>query len=133
MLNDKELASVESIAPLLLSEAKTALEGSAGFEFTMELGTHVQPGLRIHSPVSLDDDPDSPPFPLDLLVGLPLGELRALANAGVTEREALVARFGATFAPRLLRSIQHLAPHSVNYEAGCQSYRGTIAVLLDKG
>jgi hypothetical protein len=133
MLNDKELASVESIAPFLLSEAKTALEGSAGFEFTMELEMHVQPGLRIRSPVSLDDDPDSPPFPLDLFVSLPIGELRALANAGVTEREALVARFGATFAPRLLRSIQHLAPHSVNYEAGCQSERGTIAVLLDEG
>jgi hypothetical protein len=71
MLNDKELARVESIAPFLLSEAKTALEGSAGFEFTMELEMHVQPGLRIRSPVNLDDDPDSPPFPLDLFVGLP--------------------------------------------------------------
>jgi hypothetical protein len=122
-----------SVAPFLLSEAKTALACSAGFAFTMELGMHVQPGLRIRSPVSLDDDPDTPPFPLDLFVGLPLGELRALANAGDTEREALVARFGATFAPRLLRSIQRLTPHSVNYEAGCQSERGTLAVLLDEG
>ena len=131
MLNDKELARVESIAPFLLSEAKTALEGSAGFEFTMELEMHVQPGLRIRSPVNLDDDPDSPPFPLDLFVGLPLAELRALANADDTERDALVARFGASFAPRLLRSIQHLVPHDVDYEAGCQSERGTIAVLLE--
>jgi hypothetical protein len=131
MLNDEELARVESIAPFLLSEAKTALASNAHYTFTMELEMHVQPGLRIRSLVSLDDDPDSPPFPLDLFVGLPLGELRALVNAGDTERDALVARFGATFAPRLLRSIQRLAPHDVNYEAGCQSERGTLAVLLE--
>ncbi|MFM0522915.1 hypothetical protein PQR08_36425 [Caballeronia jiangsuensis] len=47
------------------------------------------------------------------------------------ERDALVARFGASFTPRLLRAIQHLAPHDVDYEAGCQSERGTIAVLLE--
>ncbi|MDR5755008.1 MULTISPECIES: hypothetical protein [unclassified Caballeronia] len=61
--------------------------------------------------------------------------MRARANAGDTERDALVARFGARFgarfAPRLLRSIQHLMPHDVDYEAGCQSERGTIAVLLE--
>jgi hypothetical protein len=131
MLNEEELAAVASIAPFLLSEAKTALDSNAGYTFTMELQTHLQPGLRIRSPVSLDDDPDSPSFPLDLFVGLPLAELRALANADDTERDALVARFGASFAPRLLRAIQHLAPHDVDYEAGCQSERGTIAVLLE--
>ncbi|WP_235021322.1 hypothetical protein [Caballeronia telluris] len=57
--------------------------------------------------------------------------MRALANAGDTERDALIARFGARFAPRLLRSIQHLMPHDVDCEAGCQSERGTIAVLLE--
>ncbi|SAL74818.1 hypothetical protein [Caballeronia telluris] len=131
MLNDEELATVKSIAPFLLSEAKTALACNARYTFTMELETHVQPGLRIRSPVSPDDDPDSSPFPLDLFVGLPVAELRALANAGDTERDALVARFGARFAPRLLRSIQHLTPHDVDYEAGCQSERGTLAVLLE--
>ncbi|WP_309784736.1 MULTISPECIES: hypothetical protein [unclassified Caballeronia] len=131
MLNDEELATVKSIAPFLLSEAKTALASNAQYTFTMELEAHVQPGLRIRSPVSPGDDPDSPPFPLDLFVGLPVAELRALAHAGDTERDALVARFGARFAPRLLRSIQHLMPHDVDYEAGCQSERGTLAVLLE--
>jgi hypothetical protein len=47
MLNDEELAAVESIAPFLLSEAKTALASNARYTFTMELQTHLQPGLRI--------------------------------------------------------------------------------------
>jgi len=84
MLNEEELAAVASIAPFLLSEAKTALASNARYTFTMELQTHLQPGLRIRSPESPDDDPDSPPFPLDLFVGLPLAELRALASAEQT-------------------------------------------------
>ncbi|MDR5755009.1 MULTISPECIES: hypothetical protein [unclassified Caballeronia] len=45
MLNDEELATVKSIAPFLLSEAKTALASNAQYTFAMELETHVQPGF----------------------------------------------------------------------------------------
>jgi len=44
---------------------------------------------------------------------------------------ALIAHFGATFSPRLLRAIQHFDSHTVDYEAGCQSEPGTSTVIFE--
>ena len=53
----------------------------------MELETHLQPGLRIRAPDSSLDS--TPPFPLNLFVGIPTGELRTLAHANPAQRDRL--------------------------------------------
>jgi hypothetical protein len=72
LLNDEEIARLQSVAPFLQSEAHTALEFEADYAVTMELETHLQPGLRIRAPYSSTTrvDADGPPYPLDLFVGL---------------------------------------------------------------
>ena len=132
LLIDDEIARLESLAPFLLSEAKAALASNVGHAFTMELAEHVPPGLRIRAPDNPNDDRDAPLWPLDLFVGLPLVELRRLANATDGARERLIARFGATFVPRLSRAIRQLAPHDIHYEAGRQTEKETLTVLLDE-
>lgn len=129
MLSEQEISALQDVAPSLLSEAKTASPENKAFVFSMELESHLLPGLRIRMPPSPDDNP--PPFPLDLFVGIPLAELKALAHADAAERQKLVAHFGATFSPRLLRAIQHFDAHTVNYEAGFQSEPGTTSVILE--
>jgi hypothetical protein len=129
-LTDAELANLQGVSARLASKARTASPGNTLFEFTMELESHLQPGLRIRAPRSPEDDPDSPPFPLDLLVGIPLPELQALAHADDAERDRLIAHFGASFSPRLLRAIQQFEPHEIDFDAGCQSAPGTPVVML---
>jgi len=88
MLTDQEISSLQDVVPRLLSEAKTASPGNANFIFTMELETHLQPGLRgfrIRAPESSIDS--TPPYPLNLFVGIPVGELRTLAHAAPAQRD----------------------------------------------
>lgn len=134
LLSEEELARLQSVAPFLQSEAHAALEAEANYEVTMELGSHLQPGLRIRAPDSAQTiaDVDAPPYALDLFVGLPLSELRALAHADDAAREAEIARFGARFSPRLLRAIARMTPHEVDLDAGVQSEAGTLSVMLDE-
>jgi hypothetical protein len=133
LLTDEEIARLQTVVPLLLSEASTALQLAPHYEFTMELETHLQPGLRIRAPETPETagDPDAPPYPLDLFVGLPLDELRGFARADDASRAERVAHFGAAFAPRLLRAINAQTPHEIDLEAGVQSQAGTLAVMLD--
>jgi hypothetical protein len=135
LLNDEEIARLQSVAPFLQSEAHTALEFEADYAVTMELETHLQPGLRIRAPYSSTTrvDADGPPYPLDLFVGLPLDELRALANADESAREAQLASFGSAFSPRLLRAIAKMTPHKIDLDAGVQSEAGTLSVMLEQG
>ncbi|MFM0323257.1 hypothetical protein [Caballeronia glebae] len=134
LLSDEELARLQSVAPFLCSEAHTALQLEADYEVTAELESHLQPGLRIRAP----DSPrtttafDAPPYALDLFVGLPLNELRALAHADDATREAEIARFGARFSPRLLRAIARMTPHEIDLDAGVQSAAGALSVMLDE-
>jgi hypothetical protein len=134
LLSDEELARLQSVAPFLQSEAHMALELEGDYEVTMELESHLQPGLRIRAPDTpgTSADPDAPPYALDLFVGLPLVELRALSHADAITREAEIARFGARFSPRLLRAIAIMAPHEIDLDAGVQSEAGTLAVMLDE-
>jgi hypothetical protein len=134
LLNDEEIARLQSIAPFLQSEAHTALEFEADYVVTMELDTHLQPGLRIRAPEASTKNvnADGPPYSLDLFVGLPLDELRALANADDAAREAQLASFGAAFSPRLLRAIERMTPHEIDLDAGVQSEAGTLSVMLEK-
>ncbi|SAL26417.1 hypothetical protein AWB70_01509 [Caballeronia cordobensis] len=134
LLSDEELARLQSVAPFLRSEAHSALEAEASYEVTMELESHLQPGLRIRAPESArtSADADAPPYPLDLFVGLPLSELRALSHADDATREADIARFGARFSPRLLRAIATMTPHEIDLDAGVQSEAGTLSVMLDE-
>jgi hypothetical protein len=134
LLSDEELARLQAAAPFLRSEARTALEAEADYEVTMELESHLQPGLRIRAPDSpqTSADPDAPPYPLDLFVGLPLSELRALSHSDDATREAELARFGARFSPRLLRAIATMTPHEIDLDAGVQSEAGTLAVMLEE-
>lgn len=129
MLTDQEISLLQDVVPRLLSEAKTASADNVNFIFTMELETHLQPGLRIRAPESSTDS--TPPFPLNLFVGIPIGELRTLAHANPSQRDRLIAHFGATFSPRLLRAIHHFDAHTIDYEAGCQSEPGTSTVILE--
>ncbi|CAN7683276.1 hypothetical protein [Caballeronia sp. LjRoot31] len=130
MLTDQEISSLQDVVPHLLSEAKTASPDNASFIFTMELGTHLQPGLRIRAPnFSIDS---APPFPLNLFVGIPIDELRTLAHATPTQRDQLIAHFGVTFSPRLLRAIQRFDAHTIDYDAGCQSEPGPSTVILEE-
>jgi len=129
MLDDQEISALQDVVPALLSEAKTSSPENADFVFTMELESHLLPGLRIRNPPSPEDNP--PPYALDLFVGIPIAELRTLAHANAEEREKLIARFGATFSPRLLRAVQHFDAHTINYEAGYQSEPGTTTVILE--
>ncbi|MFM0137455.1 hypothetical protein [Caballeronia grimmiae] len=133
LLTDEELARLQPIAPFLQSEARTSLEAEAEYEIVMELETHLQPGLRVRGTESpaTTADPDAPPYPVDLFVGLPLEELRALANANDKERDDAIARFGATFPPRLLRAIAKMTPHQIDLDAGVQSEAGTLSVILE--
>jgi hypothetical protein len=133
LLSDEEIARLQNVVPSLLSEASTALQLAPHYDFTMELETHLQPGLRLRAPDTpeTDGDRDSPPYPLDLFVGVPLDELRALAKADDASRAERVAHFGASFAPRLLRAINTQTPHEIDLEAGVQSEAGTLAVMLD--
>jgi hypothetical protein len=134
LLSDEELARLQSVAPFLQSEAREALEAEAQYEVTMELEAHLQPGLRIRTPASPETnaDPDAPPYAIDLFVGLPLNELRALSHADDAAREAALARFGARFSPRLLRAIAKMTPNEINLDAGVQSEAGTLSVMLDE-
>ncbi|SAK78545.1 hypothetical protein [Caballeronia ptereochthonis] len=134
LLSDEELARLQSVAPFLQSEARAALENEAQYEVTMELETHLQPGLRIRAPDSPETtaDPDAPPYAIDLFVGLPLNELRALSHADDATREAALARFGAHFSPRLLRAIAKRMPHEIDLNAGVQSEASTLSVMLDE-
>lgn len=133
LLNDEEIARLQSIAPFLQSEAHEALEFEAKYVVTMELEAHLQPGLRIRPPRSgaLPADANTPPYPLDLFVGVPLDELRALIDADDRVREERLAHFGATFSPRLLRAIATMTPHQVDLDAGVQSEAGSLSVMLD--
>ena len=132
LLSDEELARLEGVAPFLESEAKTSLNFASDYEVTAELEAHLQPGLRIRAPTSqpASSDPDAPPYPLNLFVGLPLDELRNLAHADDMAREAMIARFGASFTPRLLRAIETETPGAINLDAGVQSESGTLSVML---
>jgi hypothetical protein len=134
LLSDEELARLQSVAPFLQSEARAALEAEAEYEVTTEFETHLQPGLRIRTPDSRETnaDPDSPPYAIDLFVGLPLNELRALSHADGATRDAALARFGARFSPRLLRAIAKMTPHEIDLDAGVQSEAGTLSVMLDE-
>ena len=134
LLTDEELARLQPVAPFLQSEARTSLEAEADYEVTMELENHLQPGLRIRAPESPATtlELNAPPYPLDLFVGLPLAELRTLANANERERNDAIALFGATFSPRLLRAIAKMTPHEIDLDAGVQSEAGTLSVMLDE-
>lgn len=134
LLSDEELARLQSVAPFLQSEARAALEDEARYEVAIELENHLQPGLRIRAPESPETsaDADAPPYAIDLFVGLPLNELRALAHADDAARDTALARFGAHFSPRLLRAIAKMIPHEVDLEAGVQSEAGTLSVMLDE-
>ncbi|MBW9102468.1 hypothetical protein [Paraburkholderia phenoliruptrix] len=135
LLSDEELARLNGVAPFLESEAKTSLNFAPDYEVTAELAAHLQPGLRLRAPAPDTSAPDAadkdvPPYPLNLFVGLPLEELRKLARADDSEREALIARFGASFTPRLLRAIETETPGAVNLDAGVQNESGTLSVML---
>ncbi|MDR5816858.1 MULTISPECIES: hypothetical protein [unclassified Caballeronia] len=134
LLSDEELARLQDVAPFLASEARGALEAEAPCQVTAELASHLQPGLRIRAPGSptTDADPDAPPYPIDLFVGLPLSELRALSHADEATRNDALARFGAGFSPRLLRAIAKMAPHEIDLDAGVQNEAGTLSVMLDE-
>ncbi|MDR5856604.1 hypothetical protein P9239_23250 [Caballeronia sp. LZ062] len=134
LLTDEELARLETVAPFLQSEARTSLEFEAEYEITMELAEHLQPGLRVRAPVATGAAAaiTAPPYPLDLFVGLPLNELRALAHADDRRREDAIALFGATFSPRLLRAIAKMTPNEIDLDAGVQSEAGTLAVMLEE-
>lgn len=137
MLTDEEIARLQAVAPFLRSEAAEALKSSGRHEVTLELEAHLQPGLRIRAPQtaqtprSARDRDAAPPYPLDLFVGLPLNELRALANGGDAARERGVAHFGATFLPRLVSAIQTMTPDEIDLTAGVQGKPGTLSVMLD--
>ncbi|WP_025600034.1 hypothetical protein [Burkholderia sp. WSM2230] len=135
LLSDEELARLDGVAPFLESEAKTSLDFASNYEVTAEFQAHLQPGLRVRAPASDaarrdTGDTDTPPYPLNLFVGLPLDELRELANADDSAREALIARFGASFTPRLLRALETETPGAVNLDAGVQNESGTLSVML---
>ena len=134
LLSDEELARLQSVAPFLRSKAHAALELEADYDVTMELESHLQPGLRIRAPDSprTSADPNEPPYAVDLFVGLPLKELRALSHADDATRDAELARFGSRFSPRLLRAISAMTPHEIDLDAGVQSEPGTLAVMLDE-
>jgi hypothetical protein len=134
LLTDEELARLQTVAPFLLSEARTSLLSEAEYEFTMELAEHLQPGLRVRAPdLSVAPaEPDVPPYALDLFVGIPLAELRALAHADDKAGDAAIAQFGATFSPRLLRAIAKITPNETDLDAGVQSEAGTLSVTLDE-
>jgi hypothetical protein len=133
LLSDEELARLEGVEPFLREEARSALPADADYEVLAELSEHLQPGLRIRVPGGPDIamEPQTPPYPLDLFVGLPLDELRGIANHEGAARDAALARFATTFAPRLLRAIAALTPHQIDLEAGVQSEPGTLAVMLE--
>lgn len=133
LLSDEELARLEAAEPFLREEARSALPADGDYEIRAELREHLQPGLRIRVPSGPGDAAQSqtPPYPLDLFVGLPLDEMRAIAHSDGAVRDQAIARFGATFAPRLLRAIATLTPHEINLDAGVQSEPGTLAVILD--
>lgn len=133
LLTDEELARLDAIAPFLQSEAKTALDAEGDYEIEIELAEHLQPGLRVRArePADAGAETDTPPYPLDLFVGLPLDELRTLSASEGAARETAIARFGATFSPRLLRAIAQMAPHEIDLQAGVQSEPGVLAVMLD--
>ncbi|VXB09331.1 conserved hypothetical protein [Burkholderia sp. 8Y] len=134
LLTDEELARLETVAPFLQSEARTSLEFEADYEITMELAEHLQPGLRVRAPAATAAAAAlaAPPYPIDLFVGLPLNELRALAHADDRQRDNAIARFGATFSPRLLRAIAKMTPNEIDLDAGVQSEAGTLAVMLEE-
>ncbi|WP_244817404.1 hypothetical protein [Caballeronia sp. Lep1P3] len=134
LLTDEELARLQTVAPFLQSEARTSLEAEADYEIVMELAEHLQPGLRVRAPESATTtaSPDDPPYALNLFVGLPLAELRALAHADERERNAAIALFGATFSPRLLRAIATMTPNEIDLDAGVQSQAGTLSVMLEE-
>ncbi|HEY2020862.1 hypothetical protein [Paraburkholderia sp.] len=133
LLTEEELARLAAVAPFLESEAKSALGAQADYEIEMELAEHLQPGLRVRARVATDAraDTDTPPYPLDLFVGLPIDELRALSASDGAARDRMIAHFGATFSPRLLRAIAEMLPHEVDLQAGVQSEAGVLAVMLE--
>lgn len=135
LLSDEELARLDGVAPFLESEAKTSLNFAPDYEVTAEFEAHLQPGLRIRAPASdagraEPRDADTPPYPLNLFVGVPLGELRQLAQGDDSKREAMIASFGASFTPRLLRAIETEMPGAINLDAGVQNEAGTLSVML---
>ncbi|MBB5399307.1 hypothetical protein OKW50_001631 [Paraburkholderia youngii] len=133
LLSDEELARLEGVEPFLREEARSALPADADYEVLAELHEHLQPGIRIRVPAGPDIamEPRVPPYPLDLFVGLPLDELRDVANDEGAAREAALARFATTFAPRLQRAIAALTPYRIDLAAGVQSERGTLTVMLE--
>jgi hypothetical protein len=134
LLTDEELARLETVAPFLQSEARTSLLLEAEYEITMELAEHLQPGLRVRAAdlSAAPAKPDVPPYPLNLFVGIPLAELRALAHADDRTRDAAIAQFGATFSPRLLSAIAKMTPNEIDLDAGVQSEAGTLSVMLEE-
>lgn len=133
LLTEEELARLAAVAPFLQSEAKIALDAEGDYEIEVEFAAHLQPGLRVRARTAADAraETDTPPYPLDLFVGLPLDELRTLSASDGAARETAIARFGATFSPRLLRAIADMLPHEINLQAGVQSEPGVLALMLD--
>lgn len=136
LLSDEELARLEAVEPFLREAARSVLPADTDDEVLAELRDHLQPGLRIRAPAGTDlamepKEPQTPPYPLDLFVGVPLDELRDIANSDGAARETALARFARTFAPRLLRAIATMTPHQIDLDAGVQSEPGTIAVMLE--
>jgi len=100
---------------------------------SIEFAAHLQPGLCIRARTAADArvDTDTPPYPLDLFVGLPLDELRRFAASKGVALETAIARFGATLSPRLVRAIADMLPYQIDLQAGVQSEAGGLALLLE--
>ena len=130
LLSDEELARLDSAEPFLREEARRALPAGSDYEIIAELRDHLQPGLRIRAR-DVATDTQTPPYPLDLFVGLPLDEIRYIANSADAARDAAIVRLGAAFAARLRRAIAMFTPHQIDLDAGVQSSPGTLAVILD--
>lgn len=133
LLTGEDLAKIGAVAPFLHAAARAALKFAPNIEVDMELEAHLQPGMRIKAVEKTPQpgNPDEPPYPLNLFVGLPLDELRALANTEGPARDEALARFQETFAQRLSRAISKQTPHEINLEASVQSETGPLAVALD--
>ncbi|NIE64202.1 hypothetical protein [Burkholderia sp. Ax-1719] len=131
-LTEKEIAQIEEIEPVLLNQARAALQDAPRYELSLELATHLEPGLRIRAPQprAKSGDSSEPPFPLDLYVALPADELRTIAALDDGPRAAAIGQFGASFMARLRDTIQSQLAHEVDLYAGVQGEAGTLAVTL---
>lgn len=131
-LTEEEIARLQLIEPLLLNEARAALQNAPRYDLSFDLATHLEPGLRIRAPKPTPKgrDANEPPFPLDLYVELPADELRTLTTLDDAPRAEAIAQFGASFITRLRDAIQSQLAHEVDLYAGVQGEAGTLAVTL---